>query len=367
MTKAKKILIAVPSKTTSGGVMQYCSVLRKHFSSDVNYIECGARFWPHRQGIVKETIRGLSDIAKFVKQLSKKEICLIQTNTTFGHGAVLRDGIFMLLAGLFGKKRMTFVHGWIFKHQYQMERYYFKLFKLIFFKIDAFAVLTSYQEKTLRDWGYKGVIYRETTLIEDELVIDVHEDWLIEKLNRKKPEINLLFLARVEKEKGVYEALEAFSLLKPKFPGLRLTIAGEGFELEGVKEMARVRGLVDVDFPGFVSGKQKIDCYKNAHIYIFPSYREGMPNSVLEAMGFGLPIVSTEVGALGDILENGVNGVLVSKENPGELVAAVEAIVANRDLMLKMSLTNFKTAHERYLASKVGERLMSIYQEIIQN
>src|SRR5438309_1207009 len=100
----------------------------------------------------------------------------------------------------------------------------------------------------------------------------------------------LLFLSRIDKKKGAYETVDAYRMLKKRYPELSLVIAGDGVELPRLRQYVDSHRIDGVSFLGKVSGKAKHDTFELANIYVLPTtYREGMPIAVLEAMAHGLP------------------------------------------------------------------------------
>ena len=153
--------------------------------------------------------------------------------------------------------------------------------------------------------------------------------------------------------------------MKKKFPGLTLTIAGDGFELDNVREYIKERAIPDIHLTGHVSGEKKTEAYKNAHIYLFPSHFEGMPNSVLEAMAFGLPIIARTVGGLADFLEDERTGFITDAMQPEIFASLTENLLHNKGLMLKIALHNYRLAQANFLAPVVANRIENIYRSLL--
>ena len=236
---------------------------------------------------------------------------------------------------------------------------------------DAHIVLASDFRDDLRRWGFNGPVYLETTVVADSIL-----DERVElKSARNAGVFRLLFLSRVEVAKGVLELLDAFALLNQRQPGrYHLTIAGDGPDLELLKQRAAVPGLSNIDFAGYVEGQHKYGCYAEADAFCFLSYTEGMPNAVLEAMAAGLPLVSSDAGGLKDILEEGVTGYLVAQDRskmvgerfaPEDVAERIGRLAASGEACRRIGGHNRQYARERFSATKVASRLEAIYREVL--
>lgn len=361
-----KILILIPANNARGGITNYYKILKKYFSNKVVYQYRGARNFPYRKGALHEYIRLFNDFAIFIVKLFDSNLKVIQTTTSLNPNAVKRDAVFILLAKLFKKKVIVFFRGWDLDYAEKIQES--KLLKKIYFKADACIVLTRYAKTSLGKWGYKKKIYFGSTAVEDEMVSNLDKEKLFVKYENTKRTINLLFLARIEKGKGIYELIESFEILNSKYENFHLTIAGDGTEELKLKEYVETKRLSKVDFKGFVSGSSKVQLFSESHLFIFPSYTEGMPTSVLEAMAFGLPVVTTEVGALIDFFKNGQNGYMSKlPPNPSKIVSDIEHLILDKRLMKQISLNNYLYAKKHFLASQVAINNEEIFQEILNS
>lgn len=363
MKRQSKVLILIPHKEARGGITNYYYTLKKYFSIEVKYLLRGARKLPYNQGFVKEYARIISDIIKFTFILITQRISLIQTTTSLVPKAVIRDGIFILIAKLLGKKVIVFYRGWNIEYAEKVGQK--KLYRSIFFKADAVIVLSELAKSTLENWGYKNKIFMETTLVDEELIKNVDPDSFNSKYNNINSSIRLLFLARIEKAKGIFELMEAYRLLQEKYNNLELVIAGDGREENNLKKIVKDKNIQNVTFTGFVSGDTKVNNYLDAHIFVFPSYTEGMPNSVLEAMAFGLPVVTTPVGGLVDFFENDKHGYFIDDLKPEPFSKVVTNLLEDKEKMMSISKYNYEYAKKRFLASSVAKRNEAIIEEVV--
>lgn len=101
-----------------------------------------------------------------------------------------------------------------------------------------------------------------------------------------------------------------------------------------------------------------------SHIYILPTYHgEGMPHSLLEAMGFGLPVITRPVGGVIDFFEHGKMGYITESKDPAVLAELIENLIEDAELRREMAIYNFKYAQQRFLSSEVVKRLERIYKD----
>lgn len=135
----------------------------------------------------------------------------------------------------------------------------------------------------------------------------------------------ITFIGRVGERKGTYDLIRAFFRVQSNISDeYRLVICGDG-EIEKARELAFNLGLGDrVECRGWVGPEERKDILRNAALNVLPSYNEGLPMSILEAMSFGVPTLSTRIAAIPEVISSGVNGWLV---NPGDIDAMAEVIV----------------------------------------
>ena len=182
----------------------------------------------------------------------------------------------------------------------------------------------------------------------------------------------LLQACRLIPKKGVATTLCAFAIFQKEFPKAELIIAGKG-PLQGhLEELAEELGIASkVQFRGFLTQGELLDLYASTHIFVHPSEtppdhnQEGIPNSVLEAMSTGLPVVATTHGGIPEAVEHGRGGLLVQERDFESLATALKEIARSRNAFREMGLlaseyvaANFEqTAQIRNLESYYTEAL----------
>ena len=300
-------------------------------------------------------MRLFSDYRSFKRQLRQAEGTeIVLLNPSFGYKSLLRDALFLRASKRAGKRTVVFFRGWEAKCERAVRRRFARAFRFAYARADLVLVLATEFERALRDLAYRGPIVVETTAVADGDFEPPNSERAPSKT------VELLFLARVERNKGVYRAIEAFELLRKAGADVALTIAGDGTELERARQYVVERAITGVRFPGYVRDAEKLAVFRQADVFLFPSsHGEGMPNSVLEAMAHGLPVVAAAVGGLRDFFEDGKMGFLCDSEEPARIAEAVQRIVADPALCSAIGTFNRDYADRRFRASRVAGRLLA--------
>lgn len=338
-----KVIVNIPHLKLQGGVSSHYKGLEPFWSVSKDYNVIGKRYG--LPGIVFLPY----DYVKFVLLCFFRGYTHVLLNPSLGKNAIKRDAIFLKIAKLFGKKVVVFFHGWS-PDMVQKINKQPNIFLSTYNKADKFIVLAKSIKSDLVKWGISKPIELSTTKINEDLL----EDFKWQAKSNKT--FQLLFLSRIETYKGIYEALKIYQILKAEYSNFSLTIAGDGSQLDDVKNYAKEH-LKDVSFLGYVSKDKLKTAFKNADLYLLPSYSEGMPTSVLEAMAFGLPIVSRPVGGLVDFFENDKMGYLVESLEPQDFANKIALIVNNDAKLNAIAQYNHNYAKQHFMASKVVKQL----------
>ncbi|HAV57111.1 MAG: glycosyl transferase family 1 [Acinetobacter sp. GWC1_38_13] len=174
--------------------------------------------------------------------------------------------------------------------------------------------------------------------------------------------INFLFIGRLLKEKGIHDFLAAVKIVKEKYPETQFTVLGaiDPHNL-GALTQSELDELISsniIDYPGHVDNVK--DWIAKSHVFVLPSYREGVPRSTQEAMAIGRAVVTTDVPGCRETVEHGVNGFIVAKWNPEALAEKMIYFIEQPEQIEKMGIESYKIAQEKFDADKVNQRLLNI-------
>jgi glycosyltransferase involved in cell wall biosynthesis len=177
----------------------------------------------------------------------------------------------------------------------------------------------------------------------------------------------ILYLGLIHESKGVYDLLKAWPLFRQRCPGWQLVIGGKGDHARLREEAERLGVTSDLDYLGWVSGVDRDQQLRRADILVLPSYREGMPITVLEGMANGAAVATTSVGDVPDMMQEGVHGLWMK---PGDIESIAETLVRLAESPeLRERLTRAAYAH--VMAHHCGDvalaPLLSAYTQLAEN
>lgn len=177
-----------------------------------------------------------------------------------------------------------------------------------------------------------------------------------------------VFVGRIVGDKGINELVEAFSKLHDKYPNTKLVLVGNyETNLDSVSETTqrRIDSVNEIEACGPKYGDDLLQMYKDADCFVLPSYREGFPNTVLEAGAMGLPSIVTDINGSREIIIEGENGFIVPPKNSEALFRAMEKIFTNNGIRNHMATKARDMIADRFEKSFVQKCQIDFYNEII--
>lgn len=233
------------------------------------------------------------------------------------------------------------------------------LYKLALPKTDTIIFLNPDDPKDLLDKYHIKVKKRE---ILGAIGLNLDE---YQFSNAPTNSISFIFVARLLREKGIFEYLKAAKIVKTKYPSAIFRVIGN-FDSEnpGALKQDELKYYIDnniVEYPGFVDNVN--EWITMSSIFVLPSYyREGVPRSTQEAMAIGRAVITTDVPGCRETVVNGENGFLIPKWNIPILVESMEYFIENPNEVIRMGKKSYKIALEKFNGEKVNEKLLSIIE-----
>ena len=176
----------------------------------------------------------------------------------------------------------------------------------------------------------------------------------------------LLYVGRVVYQKGVRELMHSFAALCEDEEGVELVVAGDGDDLEEMKELTRRLKVEDkVSFRGWVNRDELIGLYHEATALILPSFSEGMPYAVLEAMAAGRPVICSRVSGLEEVVDHGVNGLLYDLGDEEGLRNAMLRLVRDPEESRRMGQRGREDCLKRFSQERWLADTVAIYERAL--
>ncbi len=346
------ILLTAPYQK-SGGVATFVNNIRDYLPYKIYLFYRGEKCYNKIKTF--KIIHVFLTPLRFVTYLIVKNPSIVFVNTSLSKACLLRDGLLILIAKLFNKKVLLFIHGF----EYNALKYKILLYGG-YFKADSIIVLSHDFQKELKRNGYSKNIYTLYHPIPEE-ILNLTVDKFFDDRNFTK----ILFMARIEENKGIFITLNAFSIVQKVYPEVSLIIAGLGNALEKSIKYVNEKNIYNVEFVGFVTGREKYKLLKETDIYILPTYHaEGLPVSILEAMAAGLIVITRPIGGIVDLYEKINFGAIIESLNPEEYAKVLLRIIKNKKEYTIISKNNIRFAKTYFNPTKVAENISEIIKTL---
>lgn len=344
-----------PNRTVKGGIS---TVLKMYLKTDmpsrydIRFLvthEDGTKF--HKLGVM------LIGMVRFFFILLSKRPDIVHIHC----GDVpspYRKLIFFMMSRLFKLKVVLHWHGGNFFSQYTTASGFCKRrLQTLFEKSDVVICLSQSWTEGL------GVLFPESNRIVVRNGILPPERTRIATMNSDGP-TRIVFLGWLIPEKGLYDLLTVFDRLVKEGYDIHLAIGGKGDE---EKLNARISSSIlkdRIDYLGWIGDQQKDQLLQGSDIFVLPSYGEAMPMSILEAMAYGLPVVSTRVGAIPEQIEDVVSGFLLTPGDLEGLHDRLKTLILDRDLRIKMGQKGRLRIEEAFDIRRNCQAISQIYDQL---
>jgi glycosyltransferase involved in cell wall biosynthesis len=281
-----------------------------------------------------------------------------QNNYDIVHVHLFPADIFGAIASLFFKEKPKFIfseHN-IYNRRRSIpfykpvDRFVYSRYKKI---ICVSEMVKNELNKYLSETRGKLVVVKNGIIFKEAFLRDSNFNW------------DLLFVGRLEEAKGVDILLNALKFLKYKKKlNLKTAIVGTGSKREGYEKLCKDFGLEDsVKFLGVRKDVQSL--MQQSRIFVLPSRWEGLPMVILEAMANGIPIITTPVGGIPEVIKDGFNGILAKVEDPEDLALKIKMLLDNSNLQDFIAKNAFETVKKEYSIEVYTKKIIEIYKELI--
>lgn len=308
-------------------------------------------------------------LIKYVSLLRRKKYDIVLIAHSFGTAAFIKDSLFMRISKRYGCKVLLNARGQKFD-----DNFYNKQPKLIKKYIDnTFTYvdgIITVGKKLLNEYS-RWTQNKQSDFVFDYIHNVLKKNNIDATVNFYKNKFNVLYLAYYTKFKGIFILLEAIKYIKLSgYTDINFILCGKYLnkfpnEKNEIDDFILENDLKDfIEIKGWVEGDEKEHVFETSQLFVFPSLNDSFGLVNLEAMVHGLPIISTNVGAIPEYIENNVNGLLI---NPGDSKSLAESIVklySNNDLRKKMSINNFVKFNKEFTYESYKQRWHDIFLKV---
>lgn len=344
-----KVLVVATSRRTRGGIT---SVIKAH--------ETGPQWKKYRCTWI-ETHRDCGSLGKilYLVRAVIKYLCLLPfTDVVHIHvglkTSVLRKMLFAKIARVFGKPIILHFHPATEKHLFDPA--FSGKIKRLFDCSDRLIVLSPQWVKWI-DAAYPENKY--------DMRVIYNPCPIVKRVSPSKKKKYILFAGTLNERKGYNRLLEAFAKVAQQFPDWRLVFAGNG-NVEEARKLQKKLGIADaqVEYLGWVSGEAKNLAFQQASIYCLPSWGEGFPMGVLDAIAYGVAIVTTPVGGIVDVMHHGKNCLIYETYDIDALSKCLVQLMSSEYLRQSMVNNADKLRDYEFNINYICEQIGNVYAEL---
>jgi glycosyltransferase involved in cell wall biosynthesis len=226
---------------------------------------------------------------------------------------------------------------------------------------DIITVVSNSCAKELRD------IYK----IDRRIIIvnnGVDTNFFIPKERNEMKEPYILYTGRLDSRKGLVDLIESAKYVCQEHSDIKFILTGKGPNKRYLEQRIDELGLKkNFYFAGFVARPKLLEYYQNATIYVLPSYYEGLPTTLLEAMSCGIPSIATDVEGSSELITDGETGLLVPPRDPKRLAEAILKLLNDKSLRLRIGLNARKYVVDNYDWPIITDKIEEAYKMAFHN
>lgn len=361
-TKPRVVLFG-PSLTAVSGVSTHVNMLIASDlarSFDLMHFQVGSE--GRHETRLQKLVRFLISPFHLTLFLIRYRPAIVHMNTSLDQKAYWRDLVYLLVAKLLGRRVVNQIHGGPFPRDFFPDNVLLTwILKRMLLLSDAVTVLSSSELIAYQAFDNRINVHLVPNAINPAGLIDHPR-----MLNRDGP-LRLVYVGRLVSAKGLFDAIDALHLLSKQGRIFTFVIAGGGADEARLQQTVRQSGLAHcVRFLGGVFNEAKKRLWLDSDVFVFPSYFEGLPYSLLESMAAGCVPITTRVAAIPDVIQDGIQGLFVPIKDAQALASAIARLDDDREQLVKMAGNCRKRIAEQYTVNRLAADFEAIYRNAIR-
>lgn len=345
-----KICMIIPNEEVKGGIAAVVNGYKKRGFQEkyqITYVESycdGSK--------LKKIKKAMIAYLQYASLLWRDRPDVIHIHSSFG-GSFYRKLPFIVFSQLCGVKIINHIHGAEFDKFYENAgEKKKKLVQKIYGLCDVMIALSEEWKERLK------------RIVEEDRIVVIENYCEIPELKEKKKR-QILFLGELSRRKGCYDLAAIYKTITKEAGRIPFIVAGDG-EKKEVEATFSEFEAGQVSFPGWVRGEEKEKLLRESEYFLFPSYNEGMPMAVLEAMAHGMAIVTTTVGGIPKLIESGEEGFLCEPGDTREMAQKLLLLLKDEKLKDQCEKNCRKKAVENYSIDQHMKRVEAVYDRFLK-
>jgi glycosyltransferase involved in cell wall biosynthesis len=308
--------------------------------------------------------QSIADCWRFARAVIRHRPVIAHIGTAYGVSFV-KHSVCVLIAGLFGSKVLLHPHC-SYDVLYEDRSSLWKWYVRRVFRLSSGVIALSQEWLRVSRVAPHCKVYALPNAVCLQPYANIAQERVTSP--RQAQALHVLYLGHIGQAKGSFDLVEAASHLHPKVHFEIKLIGGDLAPGEGavLREKIRAAGLqAQLQVCPPVTGLEKLAAYRWADVFVYPSYAEGMPMAVIEAMACGLPIIATTVGGLPDLVSDGVNGLLVDAGCPEQIAAGLCRLAEEPETQASMGRQSYQRAFHDYDFENRVEKMVGMYAALL--
>jgi glycosyltransferase involved in cell wall biosynthesis len=357
------VLLLGPHRAAVSGVSTHLNLLMESsLGEDFELVHFQVGSEGRDEGPISRLARlAISPFALFATILFR-QVALVHVNTSLNTRAYWRDLAYLFIAKLLRARVVYQVHGGKLPHEFcagkplltRFLRWSLRLPDLVLVlaqvELDAYRIFVPEQELVRLPNGIDTRPFARVPTVR----------------TRAEYPLRLVYIGRLDRDKGLYEALQGLRLACELGVDARLIVAGRGPEEGRLRRYAQALGIAArAAFIGPVFGDEKVKILATADLMILPSYAEGLPYALLEAMAAGIPVIATPVGAIPDVVTPNTHGLLVPPRDGRAIAQALVKLNGDREQLSWMSRACRRRIQAAYSIDRLAAELSMHYAALV--
>lgn len=354
-------LVLGPSRQAMSGVTTHVNLLLGSPLASVfalAHFQIGSE--GRNEGFIAKGLRFAFSPLELIRTILQLDVSLLHVNTSMNARAYWRDLAYVAVAKLLGTAVVYQVHGGSLPLDFMKPRFARAFLRWTLRWPDVVVVLARAELEAYRQFVPEQTI----ALLPNGIDCNAYARYSRPAVDPQAP-LRLAYIGRVAPAKGLGETLEALHMLQKRGIHTRFSIGGSGPEEARLRAKTKELDLKDVEFVGPVYGDEKARLLSQTDVLMLPSYSEGLPYALLEGMAAGAVPVATPVGAIPDVVIDGLHGLLVPTRDAGAIAGALARLSGDRSALTRMSAACRKRIASGYSIDRLADELGELYQELV--